>query len=261
MHLGHIVAPQEESVGMIHVFVTAHGFVETEGGHKAGDCAGHAKASVGFEVVGADAAFHQFGGGVSVRDGPLARAVHRNGVFSVALDGFFDLLCDQVERFFDRNFDHLAIFADHRLFQAIFSVQGLDGVVAFDAQKPFVDGALWIAFDSDGTPFADTDQEAASCTTKAAGGFFPCDIAAMLAGGFFPRKGDARDQLGGCGERAPDGEVFEKFTSRDRHRFAPTLGGLRLARGSWRGTRGRGAAQDRYGQSRRFGGRVCRSPR
>jgi len=74
MHLGHVVPPGDEDIGVVDIFVAAHGFIQAEGGHETRHGAGHAESGIGLDIVGADASLEQLGGHVPVRDGPLTRS-------------------------------------------------------------------------------------------------------------------------------------------------------------------------------------------
>jgi hypothetical protein len=83
VHLGHVVAPQHEDVGVVDVLVAPHGLVHAEGGHEAGHGAGHAEPGVRLHVVGAEPALEELRGDVAVGDRPLPGAVDGHAVLAV----------------------------------------------------------------------------------------------------------------------------------------------------------------------------------
>ncbi len=115
MHLGHIVAPGDEDVGVIEVVITTHGFVQTETGQKPRYRTCHAETGVCFHIVGADTTLKELGRYIAVGNRPLPGPVHGYGVFSVAFDRLLHLLGHQIEGLLHGNLDHLSIFPDQRL--------------------------------------------------------------------------------------------------------------------------------------------------
>ncbi len=173
MHLGHIIAPGNEDIGLIDVIIAAHGLVHAETGQKPGHGTGHAQTRIGFQIVGADTAFKQLGGYVAVGNRPLPGPVHGHGVFPVAFDGFLHFAGHQVEGFLKGCFHHLAVFANQRFGDSVLAIQDLDGMITLDAAQPLVDGTIGIALDGHGAVTGNTDQEAAPGAAEPAGRLFP----------------------------------------------------------------------------------------
>ena len=173
MHLGHIVPPGDEDIGVVHVLVTAHGFVQAEGGHETGHRAGHAEPGVGLDIVGADTPLEELGGGIAVGDGPLAGAVHRNSVLAVFVDGLLQFGGNDIQGLLHRHLHHLAVSFDLGGGDPVRTVEGLDGVVALHAAEALVDTAVGIALDRHGPVPFHPDQDTATGAAEPAGGLLP----------------------------------------------------------------------------------------
>ena len=75
VHLGHVVAPEDEVVSGFEILVATHGLVTLELGHEAHDRRSHTEAGVRFHVVAPEAPPEPLGHGVPVVDSPLAGTV------------------------------------------------------------------------------------------------------------------------------------------------------------------------------------------
>ena len=214
VHLGHVVAPEHEHVGVVDVLVAAHRLVQAEGRHEAGDGARHAEAGVGLDVVGPDAGLHELGGDVAVRDGPLPGAVDRHGVLAVALDRLGHLRGHQVEGLLHRHRDERAVLPDQRPGEAVLAVEGHHGVIALDAAEALVHGARRVALDGDGAPPGHADQEAAADAAEPARRLLPREAVGRRWACFGGREDDAREEgLSGARRRGGHGALEQLTTS------------------------------------------------
>ena len=97
MHLGHVRTPQHEGVGLLDVIVTAHRLVDAEGAHEAGHRRGHAVASIGVEIIGAETGLEQLRRSVAFPDRPLAGTEHGHPGRTVGFQGRLPFLGHDVE--------------------------------------------------------------------------------------------------------------------------------------------------------------------
>ncbi len=61
VHLSHVGAPEHKVIGGFQVVITAHGFIDTKGTHKADHGRGHTVAGIGVDIVGAETCLVQLG--------------------------------------------------------------------------------------------------------------------------------------------------------------------------------------------------------
>ncbi|MNS53892.1 hypothetical protein D3C72_866640 [compost metagenome] len=208
MHLGHVGAPQHEGVGLLDVVVAAHGLIHAEGAHETDHGGGHAVTGVGIQVVGAQARFHQLGGGITFPYGPLAGAEHADGGRSLLLEGGLELLGHDVERLIPADGGEVAILvelaighAQHGLGQAILAVHDLGEEVALDAVEATVDRRIGIALGRHDTPGLRAHQHGAAGAAEAAGRLVPGDGSLVGAGNKVRRQGGGTDSGHGSGCR------------------------------------------------------------
>ena len=219
VHLGHVGAPQHESIGVLDVVVAAHRFVDAEGPHEAGHRGGHAMTGIGIDAVGAQASLPKLGCGIAFPDSPLAGPEHRYATRPLVgiLQGGLDLLGHDVEGLVPgnrREFAVLVVFAvlhaQHRLRQAILAVLDLGQEVPLDAVQAFVDRRVRVALSGDDAAIPGADEHAATGTAIAAGALVPTDaVAGTILGEQRTRGGDT-GRYRGCGNRV----ALDEFTPR-----------------------------------------------
>ena len=216
VHLGHVVPPEDEHVGVVEVLVAAHRLVESETRQEAADGAGHAQPGIGLEVVAADAGLHALRGGVAIGDGPLAGAVHRHGVLAVGLDRLGHLRGHQVESVLHRHRDELAVLPNQGLGEPILAVESHHRVVALDAAETLVDRARGVALDRHRAAPVDAHKEPAPDATEAARRLLPLDRRRARRVGRRGEQDAWEHRLGGA-DRRRRGHAIEQLTSRHRH--------------------------------------------
>ena len=166
---GEVDVPQDEGVGVVDVLVAADGAIEAEAALEPRHDASGVQPRAGVQVVGAQRALEQLRGDVAVRDGPLGGAVQGHAVLAVEPDGLLDLVGHQVVRLRDRYCHESPIAPDHRLPDAVLSVQRLDRVVALHAGESLAHGGVGVAFDRHRTPALDPGQQPAADPAQATG--------------------------------------------------------------------------------------------
>ena len=187
VHLGHIRPPEHEGIGMLDIVVAAHRLVDTKGAHEAGNCRGHTVARIGIEVVGAEASFHQFGSGIALPNGPLARTEHGEAIRALGLQGLLDLEFHDVESLSpgDRHeFTVLVVLAvlhaQQRRLETVAAIHDLGQEIALDTVQTAIDRRIRIALRGDNAAFLRTDQHTATSTAETARRLIPANI--VLAG-------------------------------------------------------------------------------
>ncbi len=173
MHFGHVVAPGDEDVGIIDVFIASHGLIESETGHEPGYRACHTESGICFDIIGTQTAFEELGGNIAVWYGPLSRAVDGHGIFAVCGDGFLNFLRDEIKGLMHGNFDHLTISAYFGRGQPVFAIEGLNGMVSLHTAQPFIDAAVRVTLYGYGSAVGNTYQNPAPCTAETAWRLFP----------------------------------------------------------------------------------------
>src|SRR5262249_48966857 len=133
-------ANDDDAVGVINILVAARRFVLAVNLRVAAGRRSHAQARIGVHVVGANAGFKEFVGGVGFFGEELSRTVEGYGIRSRSRDGFLELLRDKCHRFVPRRFNEMAIAANLRLRQTALDVRQLTQHRAFDANDTFVVG-------------------------------------------------------------------------------------------------------------------------
>ncbi|MNG90771.1 hypothetical protein D3C79_496720 [compost metagenome] len=111
---------------------------------------------VGIQVVGAQARFHQLGGGITFPYGPLTGAEHADGGRPLLLEGGLELLGHDVERLIPADGGEVTVLvelavghAQQRLGQTILAIHDFRQEVALDAVEATVDRRIGIALGRD----------------------------------------------------------------------------------------------------------------
>ena len=103
VHLGHVVAPEDEVVADLEVLVAPHGLVALELRHEAGDRGSHAQTGVRLDVVRLQSGPEPLRGRVPVEHRPLAGSVDGHRIRPGFVQCLLVLLGDQVERLVPRD--------------------------------------------------------------------------------------------------------------------------------------------------------------
>jgi len=103
VHFGHVRAPQDESIGMFEIVVTAHRLVDAEGSNETGNGRGHAMARIGIDVVRTKTGLVELGRRITFPNRPLTRAEHANTVGTFLLERGLPFLGHHIEGFVPRD--------------------------------------------------------------------------------------------------------------------------------------------------------------
>ena len=163
---GEVGADEDHEVGLLEVLVGAGHGVRAEGAAVAGDRGGHAEAGVGVDVGRADEALHQLVGDVVVLGQQLARAVDRDAVRAVRVDGGAERRGDQVEGLVPAGV--AAVDAGGE--QAVLEPEGLAERGALGAEPAEVRRVLRVAGDGGAAAAVGGRQHAAADAAIGAGG-------------------------------------------------------------------------------------------
>jgi len=227
VHLGHVRAPQHESVGSLDVFVTAHRLVHAEGAHEAECCRGHAVARVGVDVVGTEAGLHQLVCGVTFPDRPLPRTEHADGFRAASLECGLVLFLHDVEGLIPGNRLELALLVELAVFhaqqglgEAIGAVHDLRQEVTLDAVDAAVDVRLDVAVRGDHPILSRRHHHAAARAAETAGGLVPLEVSGVRFGDQIARG--RSDGHAGHGRRDGGGIGLGELTSGKAHQASPS---------------------------------------
>ena len=137
-------------------------------------------ARVGIDVVAAKSGLHQFGGGVALLNGVLARAHHRHAGGAQLGIGLFESLLHLIESARPRHRHEVALFielavlhAQQRLGQAVLAVENLAVEIALDAVEAAIDRGIGVALGGDDTAVLGGDLDAAADAAKTANALVP----------------------------------------------------------------------------------------
>ena len=173
MSLSHIGADDEEGVRRLDVSIGAHRFISAEGGDIARNGACHTGAGVAVDVVCADTCPHNLLHSVGLFSEGLTGAVEANGIGTVLLNGLFEFADNKVHSLVPASLDELPVFFDERVKHAVFSVNDFWKQDTFNAEAPFVDSTIGVAFDGYDFVAGDACQDAAACAAVATDAFNP----------------------------------------------------------------------------------------
>ena len=198
MHLGHVRAPQHESVGSLEVVVTSHRLVDAERTHEAGRGGRHAVARIGIDIVRTKAGFEQFDGRVAFPHRPLTGAEHADSGGTLLLQGRLEFFRHDIERFVPgdrRELTRLVVFAvllaQQWLRQSILAIHDLGKKIALDAIEASIDLGLDVAMRRNDTTVLGRNHHAASRAAEPARRLVPSEFG----------LGSVGDDLGTCGRR------------------------------------------------------------
>ncbi|MNS92246.1 hypothetical protein D3C72_1263750 [compost metagenome] len=226
MHLGHVRAPEHESVRGLDVVIAAHRLIHAEGAHEAHHGRRHAVAGVGVDVVGAEPGLEQLVRGVAFPDRPLAGAEHADGARPLGLQGGLELLRHDVERLVPADRLELALLvvlailhAQQWLGEAVAAVHDLRQEVALHAVDAAIDLGLDIAVGGDHLAVAGCHHHPAPGAAETAGRLVPLEAGHVrfgdeVAGGAEDRQADGRSGDGG-------GIGLGEFTAGEFHQASP----------------------------------------
>ena len=182
---------------------------------------------VRIDVVGAEARFHQLGGGVALPDRPLAGAEHADRARSLGGEGLLPFHRHDVEGLIPGDRLEVAVLveravalAEERLGQPVVAVHDLGEEVALHAVEAAVDLGLGVAVCGDDAAVLACHHHRAAGATEAAGRLGPAQAGERRVGGEVLRQ--CRHRQPRRGGRRRDRLRLDDVAPRDPgHRQAP----------------------------------------
>ncbi|MCY1341897.1 hypothetical protein D9M69_278650 [compost metagenome] len=227
VHLGHVRAPQHESVGGLDVVVAAHGFIHAKGAHEAHDRRSHAVTGVGVDVVGTQAGLHQLVGGIAFPDRPLPGTEHADRLGAMLPDRRLVLLGHDVEGLLPGHRQELALLVvgailhtQERLGQAVAAVHHLRQEIALHAVEAPIHFGLDVAVGRHHPAIPGRHHDAATGAAEAARRLVPVQLRTLGIGDQVAGGGDNRQAGGSDGDGR--GLRLGEFTAGHAHGVSPS---------------------------------------